>query len=104
MGKIIWTDRLRNEEVLQGTKQENNVLHTIKWEKVYWIGHILCRNCLLKHVIEGNIEGTGKRGRRRRQLLNDLRGKKGYWNLKEETLDRTQWRTRFGSVVRQTTE
>jgi hypothetical protein len=22
-----------------------------------WIGHILCRNCLLKHVIEGKIEG-----------------------------------------------
>jgi hypothetical protein len=24
---------------------------------VDWIGHILCRNCLLKHVIEGKVEG-----------------------------------------------
>jgi hypothetical protein len=24
--------------------------------QVNWIGHILCRNCLLKHVIEGIIE------------------------------------------------
>jgi hypothetical protein len=39
--------------------------------------HILCRNCLLKRVIEGKIEGkievTGRRGRRRKQLLDDLR-------------------------------
>jgi hypothetical protein len=26
--------------------------------KAEWIGHILHRNCLLKHVIEGNVEGT----------------------------------------------
>jgi len=69
------------------------------------IGHILRKNCFLKHVIEGNIEGTGRRGRRRKQLLNDLRErKKVHWNLKEETLGRTQWRIRFGSVVKQTTE
>jgi hypothetical protein len=52
----------------------------------------LRRNCLLKHVIEGNIEGrievTGRRGRRRKQLL-DLKEKRGSWILKEEALDRT---------------
>jgi len=36
-----------------------------KREKAKWIGHILRRNCLLKHVVEGNIEGsiemTGRR-------------------------------------------
>jgi hypothetical protein len=26
--------------------------------KAEWIGHILHRNCLLKHVTEGNVEGT----------------------------------------------
>jgi hypothetical protein len=77
-----------------------------------WIGHILRRNCLLKHVIEGKLEGriemTGRRGRRGKQLLDDLKKKKRYWKLKEEALDRTLWRTRFGRgygpVVRQTTE
>jgi hypothetical protein len=61
MEKIFWTYRVRNEEVLQRTKEENNVLRTIKWEKANGIGHILHRNCLLKHVIEVNIEGTGRR-------------------------------------------
>jgi hypothetical protein len=51
---------------------------------------------------------TGRRGRRRKQLLDDLKEKRRYWKLKDEALDRTQWRTRFGRgyglVVRQTTE
>jgi hypothetical protein len=63
-------------------------------------------------VIEGKlkagIEITGRQGRRSKQLLDDLKEKRGYWKLKEEALDRTLWRTRFGRgywpVVRQTTE
>jgi hypothetical protein len=36
------------------------ILHTIKQKKANWIGHILRRNCLLKHTTEGKIEGMGK--------------------------------------------
>ena len=39
---------------------------------------------------------TGRRGRRRKQLLDDLKEKRGYWELKEEALDRALSRTRFG--------
>jgi hypothetical protein len=103
---------VRNEEVLHRVKEERNIVHTTKRRKANWIGHILRRNCLLKDVIEGKLEGrieiTGRRGRRRKQLLDDLKEKKRYCKLKEEALDRTLWRTRFGRgygpVVRQTTE
>ena len=79
--------------------------------KANWIGHILRRNCRLQRVIEGKIKGgtevTGIRGRRRRKLLYDLKERRGYCHLKEEALDRTMWRARFGRgfgpVVRQTT-
>jgi hypothetical protein len=58
----------------------------------------LRRNCLLKHAIEGKLEGRtemmGRWGRRRKQLLDDLKEKREYWKLKEEALDRTLWRTR----------
>jgi hypothetical protein len=37
--------------------EDRDLLHTIKRRKAIWIGHILCRNCLLKHVTEGKIEG-----------------------------------------------
>jgi hypothetical protein len=53
-----------------------NILHTIKRRKVNCMGHMLLRNCLLKHVIEGKIEGrtlvTGRGGRSCKQLLDDL--------------------------------
>jgi hypothetical protein len=102
---------VRNEEVLHRVKEERNILHTIK-RRANWIGHILRRNCLLKQVIEGKLEGriemTGRRGIRRKQLLDDLREEKRYWKLKEEALDRTLWGDRFGRgcgpVVGQTTE
>ena len=71
----------------------------------------MSRNCLLQRVIEekikGEIEVTGRRGRKRRKLLDDLKEKRGYSHLKGESLDRTMWRARFGRgfgpVVRQTT-
>jgi hypothetical protein len=57
MEKISWTDRVRNEEVLHRVNEERSILHTIKRRNANWIGHILFRNCLLKHVIEGKLEG-----------------------------------------------
>ena len=82
----------------------------MKRRKANWIGHILRRNCLLKHVTEGNIEGRievkGRRERRRRQVLGDYKNVIGYGKLTEETVDRTLWRAGFGRgcgpVVRQT--
>jgi hypothetical protein len=66
--KVGSTDCVRSEEVLHGVKEDRNILHTIKRSKAKWIGHILRRNCLLKHVIEGKIEGrAGVTGRRRRR-------------------------------------
>ena len=80
--------------------------------KANWIGHILQGNCLLQRAIEVKIEGgievTGRRGRRRRKLLDDLKDRRGYSHLKEEVLDRTMCRDRFGRgfgpVVRQANE
>jgi hypothetical protein len=51
---------VRNEEVLHRVKEERNFVHTIKRRKANWIGHILRRNCLLKHVIEGKLEGKDR--------------------------------------------
>jgi hypothetical protein len=57
-GEIIWIERLTNEEVLQRIKEERNVLTATKQRKANWIGHILRRNWLLKHVIKGKTERT----------------------------------------------
>jgi len=112
MEKISWTEHVRDEEVLLRVKEQRNILHEISKWKAHWIGHIFRINCLLKRVIEGKITGgigvTGRRGRRRRKLLDDLKVRRGYSHLKEEALDRAMWRARFGRgfgpVVRQTAD
>jgi hypothetical protein len=75
--EIIWTYRVRNEHVLYRVKSERIILHTTKRRKSNWIIHILRRNCLVKHIIEGKIGGKeviGRRIRRRKQLLDGLKG------------------------------
>jgi len=66
--------------LLLRVKEQRNILHEMSKRKANWIGHILCRNCLLKQVVEGKIKGeievTGKRGRRRRKLLDDLKDRR----------------------------
>jgi hypothetical protein len=93
MEKISWTDHVRNEDVLLRVKEQRNILHELRKRKANWIGHILRRNCLLQRVIERKIkrgiEMTGRQGRRRRKLLDDLKKRTGYSHLKKEALDRT---------------
>ena len=98
--------------MLLRVNEQRNILHEIRKRKANWIGHILRRNCLLQQVIEGKIKGemevTRRRERRRKKLLDDLKDRRGHSHLKEEALDQTMWRNRFGEgfepVVRQNTE
>jgi hypothetical protein len=49
--EISWTDRVKNE-----VKEESNILHITNQKKAHWTGHVLHRNCRLKHVFEGKNE------------------------------------------------
>ena len=55
MEGISLADRVKNEEALHRIKEERYILHTLKGRKAKWIAHILHRNCLLKHVVEGKM-------------------------------------------------
>jgi hypothetical protein len=57
MEKIIWTDHVRNEDVILGVKEQRSILHEIRKGKTNWIGKILRKNCRLHRVIEGKIKG-----------------------------------------------
>jgi len=101
-----------NGALLQRGKEETNILHKVKRGKANWIGHIRRSNCLLtRPVTEGEMEGrigvTGRRGRRRKQLLDYLKEQRGYRKLKEGALNCPIWRTRVRRcrpVLRRTTE
>jgi hypothetical protein len=81
----------RNEEVLHRLKET-----TERW-KANWISNVFRRNSLVKHVIEAKIEVTGRRERRRKQLLDDLKEKRRYWKLKAGAV--SLWRILFGRAV-----
>jgi hypothetical protein len=61
-------------------QEKRNILHTTKRSEANWIGNILRRNCLPKHIIERNIEEgievTGRQGQRRKQLPDNLKEKR----------------------------
>ena len=99
MGKISWTDHVRNAEVLRRVKEERNIIHTVKGRRANWIGHVLRRNSFLKHIIKGKIEGrtnvTERQGRRYNQLLDDMKEMRAHWNFKEDAQDLSLCRTRF---------
>ena len=96
VGPIMW----ETKKCYLRVNEQRNILHKIRKQKANWIGHILRWNCLLKQVVEGKIKGeievTRRRGRRHKKLLDDLKDRRGYCHLKEEALDRTMWRNRFG--------
>jgi hypothetical protein len=55
--KVNWVDHVKYEEVLQKVNEERYILHTIKRREFNLIDPILRRNCLLKYIIKGKIEG-----------------------------------------------
>ena len=68
--------RETNEQVHRGEKRK--LLNNILRRKANRIGHILRRTCLLHNVIEGQMTEVKGVGRRRTQLLDDLRSKRRY--------------------------
>jgi len=58
--------------------------------------------------MEGKMAVRRRRGRKYKELQDNLKEKRRYWILKKEILDHTAGRTRFGigcgPVIRQTTD
>jgi hypothetical protein len=52
MKMMIWTERVKNEEAIKGVREENKFPLKIERRMDNWIGHILRRNGLLKHITE----------------------------------------------------
>ena len=91
MEKIKWSEKVTIEQVLNHIGEERTLINNNLCRKVNSIGRILIRNCLLHDAIEGEmteVKGVGRR--RRTQLLDDLRNRRRYWELKEEADDRNR--------------
>ncbi|KAJ4451478.1 hypothetical protein ANN_02941 [Periplaneta americana] len=54
---VKWTDRIRNEAVLERVSEERMMLKLIRKMKRIWLGHWLRRNCILNDTLEGMVNG-----------------------------------------------
>ena len=78
MEKIKSSEKATNERVLECIGKKRILLNNILCRKANWIGHILRSNYLLHDVIEGQMTELKGVGRRRTQLLDDLRSRRKY--------------------------
>jgi hypothetical protein len=65
MENILWSDKLRNEEVLRRVGEVRKLVNLIRYRK--GIGY-----CILKEVLERRMEGKRRRGRPRKRMLDQL--------------------------------
>ena len=79
-----WRNHHNSLKLLDRIGEKRTLLINILRRKANWIGHILRINCLLHDTIERQKTEVKGLGRRRTQLLVDLRNRRRYWGLKEE--------------------
>ena len=72
MERVKWTDKIKNEVVLERMGEGRIILELIKKRERNCLGHWLRRNCLLKNVLEGMVNGKKIRGRRRYQMIDNI--------------------------------
>ncbi|KAI5739063.1 hypothetical protein M8J77_014529 [Diaphorina citri] len=95
--KIVWSDRVTNEEVLERVKERRQVMNNISARRAKWIGHNLRHEGMLLTLIEGMVEGTNQRGRPRKEYIRDVETDMGcqtYMELKRLAQNRNEWRRR----------
>ena len=95
MDKIKWSEKVTNDEVLDRIEENRILLNIILSRKANWVGHILRIIYLLHYDIERQMTKVKRVGRRRRQLIDELRNRRKYWELKEETEDRKRLKQQF---------
>ena len=70
MERVSWKDNKSNEEVLKLVGENKSLLTTVVMRKKNWIGHVLrgSGDCLMRHVMEGGMEGVRSRRRPRDKM------------------------------------
>ncbi|KAJ4429839.1 hypothetical protein ANN_22043 [Periplaneta americana] len=98
MERLKRTDRIRNEAVLERMGEERIMLKLVRKRKRNWLGQWLRRHCVLKDALEGMVNGRRVRGRRRYQMINDIKIYGSYEETKRKTKNRKDWRKRLNEM------
>ena len=82
----------KNAVVLERVGEGRIMLQLMRKRKRNWLGHWLRRNCLLKDVLEGMVNGNKIRGRRRYQMIDNIMINGLYEDTKRKAEKRVEWR------------
>ena len=95
---ISWHERKTHEYVRATIKQkvgtQEELLSIIKMMKMAWFGHVTCHQTMSKTIFLGTVPGARKRGRQRKQWMDNIR----HWTgqrvneLIRIVIDRRAWR------------
>ena len=80
-----WSEKVTDGKVFERIEEKRTLRNNILCRKANWIDHIVGKKCLLYDEIEEQMTEVKGIGRGRTQLLDDLRDRIRYWELKEET-------------------
>ena len=88
---IKWAHKIKSAVVLERVGEVRIMLELIKSRKGNWLGHWLRRNCLPKDALEGMVNRTKVRGRRRYQMI-DIMINGLYADTNRKSEKRVEWR------------
>ena len=103
MTRTKWTERKRNETIMEEIEEKRNIMTSLMRRKVKLVGHLLRHNNFITNIIEGKVAGRRPRGRPRKSYLEDiyhLMGCTSYHQLKRAAMDRDEWLHRQGAAFR----
>ena len=90
MERVKWTDKIKNAVVLE--RVGRIMLELIRKRKRNWLRHWLRRNCLLKEVLEGIVNGKKVRGRGRYQMIDNIMINGLYEDTKRKAEKGVEWK------------
>ena len=92
MEYVKWTDQIKNAVVLERVEEGRIMLELIKRRKRNWLDLWLRRNCLLKDALEGMVNGKNVQGRRRYQMIDNIKTDGQCADTKRKAEKRVEWR------------
>jgi hypothetical protein len=100
MGKIVWSEKKTNNEVLKQVKMTRELFSTIRKRQMKFFGHIKRHNNILKDILEGKIQGKRSRSRQRLKWTDNIKRWTGE-SLAVNTIksrNRVEWRSMVANL------
>ena len=94
MLRVSYKDRVTNAEILENVGEKRSLLKMVMQRKMQYFEHSVMAGRLQRLLVDGKVEGTRRRGAKRRTWAKDITDWAGvdYSKCIRLASDRRQWR------------